>query len=91
MVPTKELIKMADLVLKNNFFKFNGELKKQISGTAIGTKFTPSYVCIYTFLCLHLFTPSYVCIFMDTYFLHGLMEKKNSFSFLMDLITSTLI
>ena len=75
MVPTKELIKMTDLVLKNNFFEFNEELKKQKSRTAIGTKFTPSYACF----------------LMDTYFLYGLMEKKNSFSFLMDLITSTLI
>ena len=34
-----ELIQMADFVLKNNYFEFKGQIKKQISGTAIGTKF----------------------------------------------------
>ena len=32
---------------KNNFFEFNNELRQQISGTAIGTKFAPPYTCIY--------------------------------------------
>ena len=32
---------------KNNFFEFNNEIKQQISGTAIGTKFAPPYACIY--------------------------------------------
>ena len=27
-VPTEELIKMADFVLKNSFFEFNGEMKR---------------------------------------------------------------
>ena len=45
-VPTEELIKMADFVLKNSFFEFNGEMKRQKSGTAIGTKFAPPYACI---------------------------------------------
>ena len=39
-IPTSELIRMADFVLKNNYFEFNGQIKQQISGTAIGTKFT---------------------------------------------------
>ena len=38
---------MAEFVLKYNFFEFNGEIKQQISGTAIGTKCTPTYACIY--------------------------------------------
>ena len=38
---------MADFVLKNNFFEFNGEVKRQKSGTAIGTKFAPPYACIF--------------------------------------------
>ena len=38
---------MANFVLKNNFFEFNGELKRQESGTAIGTKFAPPYVCTF--------------------------------------------
>ena len=28
-------------------FDFNGKVKQQISGTAIGTKLAPPYVCIY--------------------------------------------
>ena len=35
---------MAEFVLKNHFFEFNE--KKQISGTAVGTKFAPPYACI---------------------------------------------
>ena len=38
---------MAEVVLRNKYFQFNSNLKHQISGTAIGTKFVPSYACIY--------------------------------------------
>ena len=38
---------MAELVLKNNIFEFNSKTYQQKSGTAIGTKFAPPYVCIY--------------------------------------------
>ena len=38
---------MAEFVLKNNFFEFNGKVKKQNSGTASGTKFAPPYACIF--------------------------------------------
>ena len=38
---------MAEFVLKNNYFEFNSNVKHQISGTAIGTKFAPPYACIY--------------------------------------------
>ena len=38
---------MADFVLKNNFFEFNGEIKRQKCGTAIGAKFAPPYACIF--------------------------------------------
>ena len=34
-------------ILKNNYFEFNGGVKQQISGTAIGTKFAPPYACIF--------------------------------------------
>ena len=46
-IPTEELVQMAEFVLKNNFFEFNGQIKQQISGTAIGTKCAPTYACIY--------------------------------------------
>ena len=38
---------MAELVLKNNYFEFNGEVFQQTSGTAIGSKFAPPYACIF--------------------------------------------
>ena len=38
---------MAELVLKNNYFEFNGKVKQQLSGSAIGTRFTPPYACIF--------------------------------------------
>ena len=44
---TEDLVKIAELVLKNNYFEFNGQVKHQISGTAIGTKFAPTYACIF--------------------------------------------
>ena len=38
---------MAEFVLKNNYFEFNGKVKKEISGTAIGTTYVPPYACIF--------------------------------------------
>ena len=46
-VPTENIIQMTDFVLKNIFFEFNGEVKLQKYGTAIGTKFAPPYACIF--------------------------------------------
>ena len=46
-IATNDLIKMTEFVLKNNYFEFNGQVKQQISGTAIGIKFTPAYACIF--------------------------------------------
>ena len=45
-VSAEDIGKMADYVLKNSLFKFDSKFYKQISGTAIGTKFVPS-VCLY--------------------------------------------
>ena len=45
-VPTEDIERMAGFVLKNNFFEFNGEVKRQKSGTAIDTRFAPPYACI---------------------------------------------
>lgn len=46
-VPSEDLMQMAEFVLKNNYFEFNSQVKRQISGTAIGTKFAPPYACIF--------------------------------------------
>ena len=40
-------MELADLVLSNNFFEFNGDFFKQIRGTAIGTKCAPSYAILF--------------------------------------------
>ena len=37
---------MADFVLKNNYFEFNGEVKRLKLWAANGTKFAPPYACI---------------------------------------------
>ena len=44
---TEKLINVAEFVLKNNFFEFNGLVKQQVSGRAIGVKCAPTYACIY--------------------------------------------
>ena len=46
-IPTDNLLKMVKFALKNNYFEFNGKIKKQLSGTAIGTKFAPTYGSIF--------------------------------------------
>ena len=46
-IPTEDQVKMAESVLKNNYFEFNSSFKHQISGTAIGTKFAPPCACIF--------------------------------------------
>ena len=44
---SNKIFQMAEFVLKNNFFEFNGQTKQQISGTTIVTKCAPTYACIY--------------------------------------------
>ena len=46
-IPAEKLITMAEFVLKNNSFEFDGSVEQQVSGSAIGTKCTPTYVCKY--------------------------------------------
>ena len=46
-IGTEDLIKMAEFVLKNNYFEFNGKVKQDLSGTAIGTSFAPPCACIF--------------------------------------------
>ena len=46
-ISTANPIKMAEFVLRNNCFEFNGKVKQQISGIAIGAKCAPNYACIY--------------------------------------------
>ena len=42
-ISTKSLCDLATIILKNNFFEIGGEVYHQLLGTAIGTKFAPTY------------------------------------------------
>ena len=42
---TEHLFKMVEFMLNNNYFEFNGQVKHQISGTAISTKSARTYAC----------------------------------------------
>ena len=46
-IPTDNLLKMAEFVLKNNYFEFNCKVKKQLLGAATGTKFASTYASIF--------------------------------------------
>ena len=46
-ITTKDIVQMPEFALKNNFIEFNGEVKRQKSGTEIGTIFAPPYACIF--------------------------------------------
>ena len=102
-IPTNDLVKLAEFVLKNNFFEFNNEIKQQISGTAIGTKFAPPYACIYMdktetdFLKTQELQPFVWLRYIDDIFfiwMHGeaelkkFMERLNNFSRTLNLHTS---
>ena len=41
------IIELLELVLTNNHFEFNGNYYHQLSGTAMGTKLTPSYANLF--------------------------------------------
>ena len=47
LLPTKGSVKMAEFVLKNNYFEFYSNVKDPSSGTAIGSKFASPYTCTY--------------------------------------------
>ena len=44
---TQDLVKMAEFVLKNNYFEFKSQVKQQISVVAISIKFALTYACIF--------------------------------------------
>ena len=46
-VHTSTLNKMAEFVLKNNYFQFSEKVYRQISGTTIATTFAPPYACLF--------------------------------------------
>ena len=85
---------MAKFALQNNYFEFNSKTKEQISGTAIGTNFTPPYACIFMdkeqtkFLDKELLNPWVLLRYIDDIFFvqtHGeeslqkFVDKLNNF------------
>ena len=46
-IPSIDLVKMTEFILKNNLFEFETKIIQQISGTAIGAKFVPWYGCFF--------------------------------------------
>ena len=82
-ISTEDLIKMARFVLQNNYFEFNGIVKQQISGTAIGTKFAPTYACIFMdkletdFLNTQEYLPLVWYRYIDDIFFISTHAKKN--------------
>ena len=46
-ISMEDLVKMAEFVVKNNYFEFDTSVYLQVTGTAIGTKFAPPYACIF--------------------------------------------
>ena len=48
-MPTEDIVRIADFVLKNIFFEFNGGVKRQKRETVTGTKFVSPYPCIFIY------------------------------------------
>ena len=96
-IPTSELIRMTDFVLKNKYFEFNGQIKQQISGTATGTKFAPPCVCLLmnkietAFLENQELQPLAWFRYIDDIFLSGHTVSKNFELFCVVLMSSILI
>lgn len=47
LFPTISILRLAELVLTLNHFEFNGEFFDQISGVSMGTRFGPTYACLF--------------------------------------------
>ena len=83
LISTDNIVKMAEFVLKNNYFQFNDKVKQQISGTATGTKFAPTYACVFMnqvetdFLRAQEKVQLVWFRYIDDIFLYGLMERMS--------------
>ena len=87
-IPTEDIVQMAEFLFKNNFFEFNGEIKRQKSGTVIGTKFAPPYLA---FSWMKIYKLFYGFVILTMYFSYGLMEHRNWILSLMSLTNFILI
>ena len=82
-IPTDNLLTMAEFVLKNNYFEFNGKVKNQLLGTAIGNMSVPTYASIFVdnlesdFLKYQELTPMLWYRYTDDVFFIWTHGKKN--------------
>ena len=80
---TADVIKMTEFVWRNNYFEFNGKIKQQISGTAIGTKcaltmLAYKWMNLKTSFSVYRMTNLWYGLGVSiTFSLYGHMEKKN--------------
>ena len=49
-IPSENILKMLNFVLKNNYFEFNGKVKQQLSGSSSKTKCAPPYAFIFIWI-----------------------------------------
>ena len=70
-ISSDTLIELAEIVLKNNIFEFDEKTFKQVSGTAVGTKFAPPYAGLVMADLEEKFS-----MLLRTVFLFGNMEKN---------------
>ena len=75
-VPTEDIVRMTEFVLKSNFFEFNGEVKRQKSRTTIGTKFAPPYAFTFMDEVETEFLKSEECYIDDIFFIWTNEEEK---------------
>ena len=82
-IPKDNLLTMAEFVLKNNYFEFNGKVKNQLLGTAIGNMSVPTYASIFVdnlesdFLKYQELPQCFGTVTLTMCSLSGLMVKKN--------------
>lgn len=49
-ISTNDLVQITEFVPENNYFEFNGKVKHQMFGTAIGTKFAPIHMLAFLWM-----------------------------------------
>ena len=51
---TNDLIRMTELVLKNSYFEYNGQVKQQISGTPVALRLSRQFqACLFIYLFIY--------------------------------------
>ena len=78
-IATEDHVKIAECVLKNNYFEFDRSVYQNVTGTAIGTKFAPPYACISMdrLETSFLEAKTLVCLcYIDDIFLSGRIVKR---------------